>query len=133
MIEQFMSRQFINFLLTGGTAAAVNFFTRIIYSQWLGFSASVLLAYVTGMITAYILARMFVFRGSKQTLQLSMMFFVLVNLLAIAQTWAVSLVMAYHALPAIGVERFTLEIAHAIGIIVPVFTSFLGHKYWSFR
>ncbi len=133
MIEQFMTRQFMIFLLTGGTAAAVNFCTRIVYSQWLNFSTSVLLAYVTGMVTAYVLARMFVFRGSKQTLQLSMMFFVLVNLLAIAQTWTVSLLMAYCVLPAMNVDRFTLEIAHATGIIVPVFTSFLGHKYWSFR
>jgi putative flippase GtrA len=31
------------------------------------------------------------------------------------------------------VQDYTLEIAHAVGIVVPVFTSFIGHKYWSFR
>jgi putative flippase GtrA len=41
--------------------------------------------------------------------------------------------MAYYALPALGVQDYTLEIAHAVGIVVPVFTSFIGHKYWSFR
>ncbi|MGZ8096491.1 MAG: hypothetical protein ACXWUD_09650 [Methylosarcina sp.] len=28
---------------------------------------------------------------------------------------------------------FTKEIAHAIGVAVPVFTSYIGHKRWSFR
>jgi putative flippase GtrA len=37
MIQQFMSRQFLMFFLTGGTAAAINFGSRILYSQWLGF------------------------------------------------------------------------------------------------
>lgn len=133
MIQPFMSRQFMAFLLTGGIAAVVNFCTRILYSNWMGFSPSVVLAYLTGMVTAYILARIFVFKGSTQTLQRSMLLFTLVNVLAIVQTWAVSLLMAYALLPALGVTRYTLEIAHAIGIVVPVFTSFLGHKYWSFR
>lgn len=133
MIQPFMSRQFMAFLLAGGTAAVVNFCTRILYSNWMGFSTSVVLAYLTGMVTAYILARIFVFKGSTQTLQRSMLLFTLVNVLAIVQTWAVSLLMAYALLPALGVTRYTLEIAHAIGIVVPVFTSFLGHKYWSFR
>lgn len=133
MIQPFISRQFMAFLLTGGTAAVVNFCTRIVYSNWMGFSASVVLAYLTGMVTAYILARIFVFKASTQTLQRSVLLFALVNVLAIVQTWAVSLLMAYAVLPMLGVTRYTLEIAHAIGIVVPVFTSFLGHKYWSFR
>lgn len=133
MIQPFISRQFGVFLLTGGTAAMVNFLTRIIYNNWMGFSAAVVLAYITGMVTAYILARLFVFKGGTQTLQRSMILFALVNLLAIVQTWAVSLLMAYAVLPSLGVTRFSLEIAHAVGIVIPVFTSFLGHKYWSFR
>ena len=44
------------FLLTGGIAAAVNFGSRIVYSNWLGFSTAVVLAYITGMITAFVLA-----------------------------------------------------------------------------
>ena len=133
MMQPFMSRQFLAFLLTGGTAALVNFCTRIVYNMWLGFSAAVVLAYLTGMVTAYVLARIFVFKVSTQTLQRSLFLFALVNLLAIVQTWAVSLLMAYNVLPALGVTLFRLEIAHAVGIVIPVFTSFLGHKYWSFR
>ena len=57
----------------------------------------------------------------------------LVNLVAILQTWGISLLLAYHVLPAMGIRMYAPEIAHAIGIVVPVFTSYLGHKYWTFR
>lgn len=133
MIRQFLSRQFLIFLLTGGTAAVVNFGSRILYSNWLDFSLAVILAYITGMITAFVLAKLFVFKESQQTLQRSAVFFILVNLIAILQTWAISMGLAFHLLPWLGVSSFIPEIAHATGVIVPVFTSYLGHKRWSFQ
>lgn len=133
MIRHFASRQFVTFVLTGGIAAAVNFGSRIVYSVWVDFSTAVILAYITGMVTAFILARAFVFKDSKTTFHRSAFFFVAVNILAVVQTWAVSMFLAYYALPTAGVERFPQEIAHGVGVIVPVFTSYLGHKYWSFK
>lgn len=133
MIQQFMSRQFLTFLFTGGTAAAVNFGSRIVYSHWLGFSTAVILAYITGMVTAFVLAKLFVFKESEQSVRRSAMFFVLVNIVAALQTWIISVGLAFYILPALGVQTFVDEIAHAIGVAVPVFTSYLGHKRWSFR
>ncbi|MDO4231458.1 MAG: GtrA family protein [Lautropia sp.] len=132
-LNAFLSRQFIGFLLTGGLAAGVNFGSRILYNQWMSFSAAIVLAYITGMITAFVLARLFVFRDSSRALHQSALWFVLVNLVAVLQTWAISLLLAHWLLPALGVERFVPEIAHAVGVIVPVFTSYLGHKHLSFR
>lgn len=132
-MQQFLSRQFLIFLVTGGTAAAVNFGSRLLYNRWLDYSSSVILAYITGMITAFILARRFVFKESEQAMHKSTFFFVLVNLVAVAQTWAISIGLAYWLLPSLGVTRGVPEIAHAVGIVVPVFTSYLGHKRWSFR
>jgi len=128
-----MSRQFLMFLLTGGTAAVVNFGSRILYNIWLNFSSSVILAYITGMITAFVLAKLFVFKDSQQSTHRSAMFFVLVNLVAVLQTWVISMVLAYHLLPWLGVTLFVREIAHAVGVAVPVFTSYIGHKRWSFQ
>ena len=128
-----MSKQFLVFLLTGGTAAAVNFGSRVIYSLFLSFSSAVILAYVTGMITAFILAKLFVFTESQQSVQRSAMFFLLVNLVAVFQTWVISMGLALYVLPALGVTVFVYEIAHAVGVLVPVFTSYIGHKRWSFR
>jgi len=75
VIKQFLSRQFLVFLLTGGFAALVNFLSRILYNTWMSFSSAVILAYITGMITAFILARIFVFRKSELQLHISILFF----------------------------------------------------------
>lgn len=131
-LKAFGSRQFLGFLLTGGLAAAVNFGSRIVYNQWMGFSAAIVLAYLTGMITAFVLARLFVFRDSDRALHQSALWFVLVNAVAVLQTWAISVLLADFVLPAMGVQRFVAEIAHAVGVIVPVFSSYLGHKHLSF-
>jgi len=132
LIKHFASRQFLAFIFTGGLAAAVNFGSRIVYSLWLGFSVAVILAYITGMVTAFVLAKAFVFREATRAFGHSVLLFGVVNLLAVAQTWAVSMLLAFQVLPAMGVEAFVEEIAHGIGVALPVFTSYLGHKYWSF-
>lgn len=133
MIRHFMSRQFLVFLLTGGLAAAVNFGSRILYNQWCDFSTAVILAYLTGMVTAFVLARLFVFKQSSQSMQRSLLYFTLVNLVAVVQTWLISMGLAFYLLPMLGITHFSREIAHAIGVAAPVFTSYLGHKRWSFR
>lgn len=133
MIKHFFSKQFMIFLLTGGTAAAVNFSSRILYSQRFDFSLAVILAYITGMITAFVLAKLFVFKKSQQSVHRSALFFVLVNLVAIMQTWGISMGLAHYLLPSLGVKLYAQEIAHATGVAVPVFTSYIGHKRWSFR
>ena len=133
MIGAFRSRQFLVFLLTGGIAAAVNFGSRILYNQWMSFSAAIVLAYVTGMVTAFVLARLFVFRNSQRALHQSALYFVLVNGVAVLQTWAISLLLADWLLPLLGVGHFVHEIAHGVGVVVPVFTSYLGHKHLSFK
>lgn len=133
MIDAFASKQFVGFLLTGGTAAAVNFGSRILLNRWMDYSAAIVVAYLIGMATAFVLARLFVFKQSTQALHRSAGFFVLINVFAIFQTWLVSIILARHLLPALGVNRFVPEIAHAIGVMVPVFSSYLGHKRWSFR
>lgn len=133
MIQEFMSRQFVYFFVTGGIAACVNFGSRILYTLWMGFSTAVILAYITGMITAFILAKLFVFKESRQAVHRSALFFVLVNIVAVAQTWTISMGLAYYLLPWMGITLLVHEIAHAVGVAVPVFTSYIGHKRWSFR
>ncbi|KTD14145.1 GtrA-like protein [Legionella gratiana] len=133
MKKQFFSRQFILFLFTGGIAAAINFSSRIVYSFWFNFSLSIFLAYITGMISAFILAKIIVFRRGTQSTHRSVMWFTLVNFIGIVQTWIISLGLVHYLLPLFGIERFIQEIAHAIGLVVPVFTSYIGHKRLSFR
>ncbi len=133
LIKSFKSSQFLTFLLTGGIAAAVNFLSRIIYNIWLDFSTAIVLAYCTGMVTAFVLAKLLVFKESTQPLHKAASYFVLVNIFAIAQTWLISMGLYHYVLPAMNVSLFAAEIAHGVGVMVPAFTSFLGHKHLSFK
>lgn len=85
------------------------------------------------MCTAFVLAKLFVFKESTQSIHRSAVIFGLVNILAAAQTWGISMGLDYYILPGLGVTHFAPEIAHATGVLFPVFTSYLGHKHWSFK
>ena len=132
MIKHFISKQFIVFLLTGGLAAIVNFTSRIVINRFTDYSIAIVLAYLLGMITAFVLAKFFVFKESQKTISQSAMYFVLVNVVGIAQMWLISMWLAYYVLPYFGISLYVHEISHAIGIMVPAFTSYLGHKRLSF-
>jgi putative flippase GtrA len=121
------------FLLTGGFAAAVNWGSRIVYNIWIPYTAAIVIAYITGMITAFILAKLFVFTESTQSTARSVFFFTLVNLVAVLQTWAVSVGLAYYVFPWMTMSWHPRDIAHLVGVAVPVFTSYVGHKKWSFK
>jgi putative flippase GtrA len=120
-------------VLTGGAAALVNILSRVGFSRLVRFELAVLAAYGVGMITAYILARRFVFTASRQSVRRSFAAFALVNLMAVLQTWLVSIGLRHILLPLIGITALVDLIAHGCGVIVPVFTSYLGHKHVSFR
>ncbi len=129
----FFSSQFIMFLLTGGVAAAANFASRFVYNEFVNFSTAVTFAFMTGLVTGYLLMKFFVFKAASHSAARSATLFALVNVVAFAQTWVVSMFLAYHLLPAMGFHQFDKAIASAVGIAIPVFTSFIAHKYISFR
>ena len=133
MISIFKSRQFIYFLCAGGIAAIINIFTRYLLSFYFNFVISIILAYLLGMFTAYILSKKFVFINSKQSQKRSLFIFSFVNLLAIFQTLFISIIFNLILLNTFNKPILSNLISHIIGVIFPVFTSFYGHKYFSFR
>lgn len=127
------ARKFGSFVLVGGLAAAVNWFARIILSgQGVAFEIAVVPAYLLGMVTAYLLSRMFVFEKSGRSLGSEIWRFTLVNLVALVVVWVVSVSLERWILPAIGWTWRPAEIAHGIGILCPVFTSYVGHRHFTF-
>lgn len=132
-MKAFMNKQFTLFVVTGGIAAAANFGSRILYNRWVDFSTAVVLAYITGMIVAFLLAKAFVFKESTQSTNKSVIYFIIVNIFAVLQTWLISMGLALYLLPALGIKMYVHELAHAAGVMAPVFTSYLGHKHFSFR
>ena len=126
------NKEFLLFLFSGGLAALVNIFSRSIFSFFLDFKTSIFYAYILGMITAYILSRKLVF-FSKKNIFKSFFYFVLVNFLAIIQTYYISIWTKEIIMPYIGINEFVELIAHSSGVVFPVFTSYFGHKYISFK
>ncbi|MCP9771584.1 GtrA family protein [Synechococcus sp. Tobar12-5m-g] len=126
-------REFTAFVITGGLAALVNVVSRVGFSTVVHFELAVLLAYGCGMLTAYLLARRFVFVNSRVSVRRSFAAFCLVNAFAVLQTWVVSLGLRNWLLPLLGIVVFRDLIAHAIGVAVPVVSSYFGHKHISFR
>ena len=92
-----------------------------------------LAAYAIGMITAYILARRYVFTDSGKSIKRSFAAFALVNLIAVLQTWLVSIGLRHLLLPIVSAVALVDLVAHSCGVVAPVFTSYLGHKHVSFR
>ncbi|MFI8717301.1 GtrA family protein [Stenotrophomonas sp. NPDC077464] len=127
------STQFLRFLVASGFAAIVNVGSRIVLSHWLPYVPAIILAFCLGLITAFTLNKIFVFSASRHRLHHQFLWFLAINLAAVAQTVAVSLVIARWLLPALHIDFHNDTIAHAIGVMVPAVTSYIGHKRLSFR
>ncbi|KAB7765817.1 GtrA family protein [Xanthomonas maliensis] len=128
-----MKRQALLFLMAGGIAAAANFGSRIALSQIVPYVPAIVTAYMIGMITAFTLNRAFVFKDATNSVRSQAAWFVLINLLAVAQTVLISVWLSHWLVKGLASEELAETIAHAVGVIFPVFTSFAGHKYLSFR
>ena len=126
-------RRFGLFLVAGGIAAAANYGSRFGFSLWFNYPVAIVLAYLVGMTVAFLLMRQYVFDGRGKALGPQVWRFALVNVLAVLQTLVVSLVLARWLLPALGVTQHAEAIAHAVGVAVPVVTSYFGHKLATFK
>ncbi|MEO3470217.1 GtrA family protein [Roseomonas sp. CAU 1739] len=131
-MKALLSNEFVRFVLTGGTAAAVNIGARILLSLAMPYEAAIAFAYLVGMVTAYFLAHRFVFAASGGTMASEFSRFALVNLLALVQVWLVSVGLARLIFPAIGFTYHAETAAHVIGVLSPIGSSYIGHRRFSF-
>jgi putative flippase GtrA len=90
-------------------------------------------AHFIGMCVAFTLDKLFVFKESDHGTSWQAMMFVFVNLIGVLQTYLVSIAFAEWLFPHWGFSWYAREIAHLIGISVPTITSYIGHKYLTFR
>ncbi|ALM85286.1 GtrA family protein [Bordetella sp. N] len=123
---------FGRFLLAGGIAAGANYGSRFIFSLWLPYAWAIVCAYIVGMIVAFLLMRSFVFEASGRDLGAQIIKFVAINMLAVLQTLIISLVLVRWVFGPMGITHAE-AIAHLIGVLFPVATSYLGHKMATFR
>lgn len=128
-----MRREFLRFVLAGGTAAAVNIFSRWLLSGVMRFEVAVVVAYLIGMITAFVLSRQFVFKKSDRVIHNEAIRFIFVNLVTLVQVWIVSVGLAQWAFPTLGFVWHAELIAHTIAVGSPILTSYYAHKFFTFR
>ncbi|ARN79933.1 GtrA family protein [Methylocystis bryophila] len=127
-----MSTQFVRFLGTGGVAAAVNLGTRYLLSNVMSFEMAVVIAYLFGMTTAYVLARLLVFQSSGRSVASEFQRFAIINLFALVLVWVISVGLARYLFPAIHFTWRSEDVAHFIGVAAPAVTSYFGHRFYTF-
>jgi putative flippase GtrA len=124
--------QFVKFLAVGVVAALVNILSRIALNYVMSYEVAIIVAYVCGMTTAYVLNKLFVFSPSGRAVHDEYIRFTIVNLFAVAQVWIVSVGLAFYVFPSIGFDWHAETVAHIIGVMVPAVTSYFGHRHFSF-
>ena len=99
---------------------------------FMSFELAVVLAYVAGMITAYVLARVFVFGATGRGVASELKRFVIVNLFSLSLVWFISVTLARRIFPAIGFAWHAEDVAHFIGVAAPAVASYFGHRAYTF-
>jgi putative flippase GtrA len=127
-----LKSQFVRFLFAGGVAAVANYGSRFAFSLWFSYEAAIVLAYLVGMTVAFLLMRAYVFDARAGKLTPQILKFVAVNILAVLQTLLISVVLVRWGFPALGIAQHVEALAHLIGVLVPVVTSYVGHRLATF-
>ena len=124
-------RRFAAFLLVGGLAAVVNVATRALVSLVAPFGVAIASAFLVALFVAFTLNRIYVFQSAgSRTHEFGK--FLVVNLAALLQIWAVSMLLARFVLPWIGESWDPELVAHTVGVLSPVATSYVAHKRFTF-
>lgn len=124
---------FAAFLMVGAVAAGINILARLIIDSVASYGVAILLAFVIALTSAFILNRRFVFRADGGRWRGQFWRFLIVNLISLAQVFAISFALARLIFPSIGMNWHGDTIAHIIGVISPMFTAYLAHKHFTFR
>lgn len=85
------------------------------------------------MVVAFILFGRDVFAESGNSQARKVLIFIAVNAAALIQTYFVYYVLMHVIFPYATFVYYADLIARAAAIVTPIFTSFLGHKYFTFR
>jgi len=132
VMGHFMTRQFALFLLIGGGAAGLHWLARVVIDVFTGYLVALVLAYAVGISAGYILNALFVFSSNRERRAREILLFTSFNLSMLPVVLGVSWTLSELVFPTIPLTWHAREIAHAIGVITPVFANFLFHKFVTF-
>jgi putative flippase GtrA len=139
-IRLFASKQFLVFLLVGGTAALVNFssgaLVRLYRTSYSAYVASVTLGFMLGTMVSFVLNRRFTFRASDEAVAPQAFRFVVVALGSVVVSVVVASVVlwAWELAGSIALTRAEVEsLGHVSAIGVCTVYNFLAMKFFAFR
>lgn len=126
-------KQFIFFLMSGGIAAAVNIGSRIFFSLFLPYEAAIILAFMMGLTTGFLLMKFFVFhiKSSKYAIR-EFFYFCFINLINLLLTFFLSVGCVRFVFPPLRYAFYPELTAHIIGVCFPILLSFIFHKKVTF-
>jgi putative flippase GtrA len=124
--------RFLSFVVVGGIAAVVNVLSRALFNLVMPYEAAIVAAFPMALTTAFVLNRVYVFAGTSGSIFGQYLRFLAVNLLALAQVWIVSVALARAIFPWLGFVWHAETVAHMIGVLSPVVTSYVGHQRFTF-
>ncbi|WP_295568236.1 GtrA family protein [uncultured Stenotrophomonas sp.] len=131
LLRDFFSRRYLLFLVSGGSSAVLGVTLRLLFAQFMGYTASVIVSYFFSTLAAYALNKRLVFRGQARSTELGKFF--VVNVIGLLQTALLSnaffkLIEWATRLPVPVAETM----GHAVALSTLAVTSFIIHKYWTF-
>ncbi len=129
----YFSAQFIKFLFAGGAALVLHWIARIVIDIWTSYSVAIVAAYAVGMLTAFTLFRKYVFPESGQSRRREIIYFLVVNIAAFPIVWSASKFLGDFVFAGFFEEKVARALGHGISIMLPVFVSFLAHKFVTFK
>jgi putative flippase GtrA len=124
---------FIRFVLIGGAAAGLNIAVRALLGLYITFEWAVALAFPVALSFAFAANRRWVFTQRTADWRVAYWRFFLVNLAALAQVWLISVGLYRLLFPLVGFTWHDELVAHTVGVLSPVVTSYYAHKHYSFK
>ncbi len=134
MIKQlFKLKEFFCFVAVGALAAIANMVSRYFLDFVMVFELAVLIAYVIGMVIAFVLFQKLIFGAPDTPVKTRIFRFCVVNAVGAVLAVLVSSLMARVVFPSWGWTFHPAEIAHFIGVSVPAISSYFGHKLYTYK
>jgi putative flippase GtrA len=129
----YVSPQFGRFLVAGGVALVLHWLSRFVFNLYVGYGWAIVMAYLVGILVAFVLNKIFVFPFSERSVGFELGLFFAVNIAAFPLVWAVAYVLGEWVLRSWLPRDPAFALAHGTAITLPVLVNFVIHKFITFR
>lgn len=110
----------------------MNILARLGFSLVTSFEVAIVLAFPIALTVAFVLNRRFVFAAGDGHAPTQYARFLIVNLVALVQVFVVSVLLARVVFPWAEFTWNAETVAHVIGVLSPIITSYVFHKRFTF-